>query len=399
MRQKQHTQPSDRSEVLDIWHRVKQEVRARVGNKAQWIEPRHKAVGIDESGQLVIEVANADAETVARGFGLYEEVRKVLRERGWAKGLAIRIQPSAATDGSRRALTTEDDLVASAWWRGEFTHARHDRAHCLAPGLFRSLGKRDRKTEKLDVTYDYGAGQRIQFVGPEPLGADDLRVLVGLVSMAGPRGLVLEPETPHEGGKQLRLALNPKWDAAEDDALAVKGSIAELARAVGYPRSGRSYGIIRRSVRRLYTVTVFAQADGQERGYRLLGGYGSDKSGDLFVALNPMIARAVMGGQHARIDLREVRALRSNPTRLIHQRLCGWIDPGATAQVRIDTLCGYAWPAPPPTKQVRYKRRSTARQALKELEGLGWMIGEDDRGRVEITRPPASDAIQPETPH
>ncbi|WP_268916240.1 replication protein C, IncQ-type, partial [Aeromonas caviae] len=34
--------------------------------------------------------------------------------------------------------------------------------------------------------YDYGDGKRIEFSGPEPLGADDLRILQGLVAMAGP---------------------------------------------------------------------------------------------------------------------------------------------------------------------------------------------------------------------
>jgi hypothetical protein len=35
----------------------------------------------------------------------------------------------------------------------DLTHARHDPAHCLAPGLFRSLKKGERRTGKLDVTY------------------------------------------------------------------------------------------------------------------------------------------------------------------------------------------------------------------------------------------------------
>ena len=70
----------------------------------------------------------------------------------------------------------------------ELTHVRHDPAHCLAPGLFRALKRGERKRSKLDVTYDYGDGKRIEFSGPEPLGADDLRILQGLVAMAGPNG-------------------------------------------------------------------------------------------------------------------------------------------------------------------------------------------------------------------
>ncbi|HBQ8768338.1 TPA: replication protein C, partial [Klebsiella pneumoniae] len=87
------------------------------------------------------------------------------------------------------------------------SHVRHDPAHCLAPGLFRALKRGERKRSKLDVTYDYGDGKRIEFSGPEPLGADDLRILQGLVAMAGPNGLVLGPEPKTEGGRQLRLFL------------------------------------------------------------------------------------------------------------------------------------------------------------------------------------------------
>lgn len=49
------------------------------------------------------------------------------------------------------------------------SHVRHDPAHCLAPGLFRALKRGERKRSKLDVTYDYGDGKRIEFSGPEPL--------------------------------------------------------------------------------------------------------------------------------------------------------------------------------------------------------------------------------------
>ncbi|GAA3711567.1 hypothetical protein GCM10022421_18730 [Oceanisphaera sediminis] len=94
----------------------------------------------------------------------------------------------------------------------ELTHVRHDPAHCLAPGLFRSLQRGERKRLKLDVTYTHGFDS-IRFWGPEPLGVDDLRVLQGLVAMAaisgdGGRGIVLGNETESEIGQQLRLLLD-----------------------------------------------------------------------------------------------------------------------------------------------------------------------------------------------
>ena len=196
------------------------------------------------------------------------------------------------------------------------SHVRHDPAHCLAPGLFRALKRGERKRSKLDVTYDYGDGKRIEFKGPEPLGADDLRILQGLVAMAGPNGLVLGPEPKTPGAQQLRLFLEPKWEAVTADAMVVKGSYRALAREVGYADIEDSRPI-RECIERLWTVSIIAQNGRKRQGFRLLAEYASDEAdGHLYVALNPLIAQAVMGGgQHVRISMDEVRALDSEAAR------------------------------------------------------------------------------------
>lgn len=53
--------------------------------------------------------------------------------------------------------------------KARMSFARHDHAHCLAPGLFRSLRKGERDKTKLDVTYRYGCAT-VRFMGFEPLG-------------------------------------------------------------------------------------------------------------------------------------------------------------------------------------------------------------------------------------
>lgn len=273
----------------------------------------------------------------------------------------------------------------------DLSHARHDPAHCLAPGLFRALKRGERKRSKLDVTYDYGDGKRIEFKGPEPLGADDLRILQGLVAMAGPNGLVLEPEPETPGGQQIRLLLEPKWEAVTADAMVVKGSYRALAREVGYQEGGDQFRAIRECIERLWTVSIIAQNGRKRQGFRLLSEYASDDAeGRLYVALNPLIAQAVMGGgQHVRISMDEVRALDSEAARLLHQRLCGWIDPGKTGKAAIDTLCGYVWPSEASPSAMR-KRRQRVREALPELEALGWSVVEFAAGKYDITRPKAT---------
>ena len=266
------------------------------------------------------------------------------------------------------------------------THARHDPAHCLAPGLFRSLKKGERRTHKLDVVYEFGDGQRIEFSGPEPLGADDLRVLQGLVALAGPSGLVLSPEPKTDDGKQLRFSLETKWDAVKLDALVIRGSYRSLAKEIGYADIDNSRPI-RDCIERLWKVSVIATFDKKRVGYRLLSEYACDNSdGRLFVALNPRITQAIIGNsQHTRISMDEVRALRSDVARLIHQRLCGWIDPGKSQRIHLDTLCGYVWLGEANTAAMQ-KRRQRVRTALHEIQTLGWIVNEYSIGKFEIRR-------------
>jgi Replication protein C (RepC) len=258
---------------------------------------------------------------------------------------------------------------------------------CLAPGLFRSLKRGERKTSKLDVIYEYGDGQRIEFSGPEPLGADDLRILQGLVAMAGPYGLVLSPEPKTEGGQQLRLFLEPKWDSVQHDALVVKGSYRALAREIGYADIDNTRPI-RDCIERLWKVSIIAHIGKRRQGFRLLAEYASDDTdGKLYVALNPRIAQAILGNApHARISMDEVRALKSDAARLMHQRLCAWIDLGKSGRATLDTLCGYVWLEGAGDATMR-KRRERARAALEELRGLvGWTITEYAARKFEINR-------------
>ena len=281
-----------------------------------------------------------------------------------------------------------DDFAVSH----DLTHARHDPAHCSAPGLFRSLKRGDRKRLKLDVVYQYNSGERIEFKGPEPLGADDLRVLQGLIAMGGPRGDVLGPEPKTEEGRQLRLFLEPRWGAVQDNALVVKSSFRALAKTVGYELdSGGVMDTIKRSIERLWAVSIIVEQQGRRMGFRLLSAYASEnenRARGLHVALNPRITRAILGGrtQHIRIELDEVRQIEGDVACIVHQRLCAWINPGKSRRVTVDTLAGYAWPEPGEGSCTRM-RHKRVREALDELRAVRWVVHEYARGKFEIARP------------
>ena len=136
---------------------------------------------------------------------------------------------------------------------------------------------------------------------------------------------------------------------------------------------------------------------GRRQGFRILSDYASDEhEGKLFVALNPRLAEAVMGERpHTRIDMGEVRALQTDPARLMHQRLCGWIDPGKSGRVELDTLCGYVWPGQATNPNTLKTRRQAARRALPELAALGWTVSEYVKNKFEIGRPKATHLLGP----
>ena len=280
----------------------------------------------------------------------------------------------------------------------DLTHARHDRAHVLAPGLFRSLAPGERKKTKLDVTYDFGNGERIEFKGFDPLGVLEMRVLQGLVAMAGPCGLVLEDQDrASESGAQLMLDLfepDPHVQAAKlkPASLVVRDSLRRLAREIGMDEGGASVKLIRKAIERMYGVTIFVQVGKRRMGMRMLAAYASDEgTGDLYVALNPRIASAIMGSTpYARIDLDEVRRLDGDPARLIHQRLCGWIDPGKSGEVGIEVLSSYVWPDEPANDAAKWKRWGRVRKAISEIAALGWHIEDLRKDHWRVIRPKIS---------
>jgi hypothetical protein len=268
--------------------------------------------------------------------------------------------------------------------------ALHDPAVCLAPNLFRSLKRGQREQEKLHVVYER-EGNRIEFKGPEPLGADDLRVLQALVALAGFKGKPLKlNDTESEEATQLARNLKPIDEATGESALVVRDTLNRIASEAGYnsPEGGSAASRIRASIERLWAVSIIVQHGSRRMGFRLVSQYASDDaSGQLYVALNPRITAAVLGGQHTRIDLREVRALKSDAARLLHQRLSAVIDQGKSRCISLRKLASYVWHKEAEGAAVR-QRKVRLRKALDEIAATdGWTIEPDVKpDQVVISR-------------
>ncbi|RWR05099.1 replication protein C, IncQ-type [Paenirhodobacter populi] len=277
------------------------------------------------------------------------------------------------------------------------THARIDRAHALAQGLFRSLGPGDRKRLKLDIAYDYGDGEKLEFWGKEPLGAFDMRVFQGLIAMAGPDGRILENSKTADsiGQKLLTLLFDPadeetRMSVMKPQSVEIRDSLRRLAREIGAGDGGKDIKRIRESIERLFGVTVMIRIGRKSYGSRLLSFYASDEeSGALRVSLNPRLAHVIMGGgQYARIDLVEARSLESDPARLIHQRISAFIDPGASREVSIERLSEYVWPDAADTPRTARSRLTKVRKAVEEIRDLAlWNIKETGVDKWRFIRP------------
>jgi hypothetical protein len=282
-------------------------------------------------------------------------------------------------------------------------HVNHDPVFCLAPGVFRSAPNNVAASTFMDVVYETRGRVSYRFMGPI-LRARELRVLQGLVAISAVCGsaadskFVLRPDTATDVGKEHRRTLELKDGAVSKKVLIAKTSLYELAKEIGYSpssfHSGAQIRQLRKALDRLWAASIIVEdgETGEMEGSRLISKYKSTRDGKLFVALNFHITETVLGTskKYTRLDMNEIRALRADPARLIHQRLCGWLDPGMPGAICLDTLCEYVWYERTRNPATMRTRRHQVRKALKELESLGWTVDEYVTNQFRITRRPVA---------
>jgi hypothetical protein len=173
-----------------------------------------------------------------------------------------------------------------------------------------------------------------------------------------------------------------------------RNSFYVLAREIGYGEksfhSGREVRRLRTYMDELWATSILSteKSTGLRTGSRILSQYQTTKVGEFTVALNFLVANIILGigKRYTRIDMAEIRALDSDASRLLHQRLCAWIDPGKTGKITMESLDGYVWFEPASNINSMRRRKTAIRKALAELEALGWTITEYVDSKFAITR-------------
>lgn len=267
---------------------------------------------------------------------------------------------------------------------------KHDRIHCLVPNLFRSQPKGVRR-QPIAVDYDYNENTKVMIRGYESLGADDLLYLQGMLALcAAHKGKpIRQPKSRVKQADHLWVSLDPKEGAVNQEFMSITFKIGTLLSLVGLSIGKMNRDSLKRSLMRMSNITIFMeQKDKKSMWSSHILGF-SRQGKELTVALNLAITQSVLGGIYTTIPIKEIREIRHAPARLLHQRLCGIIDPGSTHCFSTDKLVEYVYGDTETTKltyQGRCDRKTAVKKGMKEIENIGWEIEEED-GIFRVARP------------
>jgi len=271
-------------------------------------------------------------------------------------------------------------------------YAKFSHLFVHAPGLFCCTPKDGSYRRKLDFQYEVTNAEgtsTYDFHGFEQLRSLDLRVLQGVTATACASLAVKDRKDGlFRDGHARKHGLALAGDACTQTVIAVRFKLSALARELGYARpSSPTLTRLRDAIDRLSDVTVQVARSDFRGSYRLLSGYWKDaETGDAVVALNPELTAAVLRKKEfLRVDMGEVRALKSDTAHLLHHRL-HWINAGNLGKVGLDTLVEYAYGDTPATYSARANRRTATRKALDELKALGWDMRQTGQAQYRILR-------------
>lgn len=280
--------------------------------------------------------------------------------------------------------------------------ALHDPAHCLAPGLFVSLKKQDLKKLQQWTTSYYSKtyNRTVKFEGFQLLGADTMRVLQGIVAIAGGWG---EPVSVNEQMELLLIPMGaPPAGKANREVAYVAFSATQLLKTIGHVDSGNNIDRLKDCIDRLQnTFVTITEPDPKDpenmiesRQSLISERFYNKKEQRFSLYLNYNITKSVFDIEGAelrsyvRINLDETKVLTLDSASLMHQRICAIVSPGQYHLFNLDTLVGNIYiKAPDLTKSGLSRRRTQVKAGLMQLGRLpGWKVEELTPGTYKVTR-------------
>jgi hypothetical protein len=257
----------------------------------------------------------------------------------------------------------------------------------------------------------------VHFVGPYTLTPDDLRVFHAIAAISRQTGKARAGLITINPRDSKAVVHHP--DLQGDGAVELtryRTSLRQIAECAGMGTNGPSLKAIFDCIRNLTNVTVWTYVGplpGEKaketviktkmrpipiqyvrvQSSRLIYSTALDSSDTLEITLNPRETMAVLGtsDNYTAVSMNEVRNLRYDAGRLLHARLCGWIDPGCTRKIGRERIEECLFPQPIPddatAPRERNRRAIYTRRALEDLANIGWRIRKAPRNAYLITRP------------
>lgn len=272
------------------------------------------------------------------------------------------------------------------------------------PGLFMPMpsGKRP-----INIILDAESGhEKLRVELAEGLDSSDQSVLLVLIALAGIDSKIISSANTGPKSSLLWNDLNVSFDAETEQCALVTTTQTDILNILGWNRSGHEYNRLKKCLNRLKNVSLLISKG--ERQWRsgllsyLINNTSAIGGEDIvYVVLNSKIARALDGGQYARICLEERRSLSSNIAQLLHTWLSFNINHGYHLSPYIDTLVQRIWGEPCKPHQSKskteYEKKEIRRKraeivtALKQLSELdGWRVRFNDKvgsnRQVEVKR-------------
>jgi len=258
--------------------------------------------------------------------------------------------------------------------------------------LFRPIQKGSRPRVQMEGEF---AGEHIEVISAFSLGADDLSILLAILTLAGQRtrGRVIRPAEKEEH-RPMILDLDPRGAAVDAEHITVEVTSYELIETAGMTVSGAEYARINTILKRLRGVFYVREVmQGNKRvafssAQETLLYYQHTEDGLIKVTLSERLSRALLRTPFDMLWMPDYRALQGAVARILLTRLAVLVRGGSTVQYRLDSLIPVVYGEDLDSltsMQVRDRRRSL-REALKEVAALpSWRIEQDHRAVISLT--------------